>query len=35
MEHGMFVGQIIEEDGKPRMNMDVRWEYELRGIPYE
>ena len=35
MEHGMFVGQIIEEDGKPRMNMDVRWEYELRDIPYE
>jgi hypothetical protein len=35
MEYGMFVGQIIEEDGKPRMNMDVRWEYELRDIPYE
>ena len=35
MEHGIFVGQIIEEDGKPRMNMDVRWEYELRGLPYE
>jgi len=35
MEHGIFVGQIIEEDGKPKMNMDVRWEYELRGIPYE
>ena len=30
MEYGIFVGQIIEEDGKPKMNMDVRWEYELR-----
>ena len=35
MEHGIFVGQVIEADGKPRMNMDVRWEYELRGLPYE
>ena len=35
MDHGIFVGQIIEADGKPRMNMDVRWEYELRGISYE
>jgi hypothetical protein len=35
MEYGIFVGQIIEADGKPRMNMDVRWEYELRGIAYE
>ena len=35
MEYGIFVGQIIEEDGKPKMNMDVRWEYELRGLPYE
>ena len=35
MDHGIFVGQIIEADGKPRMNTDVRWEYELRGIPYE
>jgi len=35
MEHGIFVGQIIEEDGKPRMNMDVRWEYELRGLKYD
>ena len=35
MEYGIFVGQIIEEDGTPRMNTDVRWEYELRGIPYE
>ena len=35
MDHGIYVGQIIEADGKPRMNTDVRWEYELRGIPYE
>ena len=35
MDHGIYVGQIIEADGKPRMNMDVRWEYELRGLPYE
>ncbi len=35
MEHGIFVGQIIEEDGKPKMNTDVRWEYELRRIPYD
>jgi len=35
MDHGIFVGQIIEADGTPRMNMDVRWEYELRGIAYE
>lgn len=35
MEYGIFVGQIIEEDGKPKMNMDVRWEYELRGLSYE
>ena len=35
MEYGIFVGQIIEADGKPRMNTDVRWEYELRGLPYE
>ena len=34
-EYGIFVGQIIEEDGKPKMNMDVRWEYELRGLSYE
>ena len=34
-EYGIFVGQIIEADGKPRMNTDVRWEYELRGLPYE
>ena len=35
MEYGIFVGQIIEANGKPRMNTDVRWEYELRGLPYE
>ena len=35
MEYGIFVGLIIEEDGKPKMNMVVRWEYELRGISYE
>ena len=35
MEHGIFVGQIIEADGKPRMNTDVRWEYEFRGLSYE
>jgi hypothetical protein len=35
MENGIFVGQIIEADGTPRMNTDVRWEYELRGISYE
>jgi hypothetical protein len=35
MEYGIFVGQIIEADGTPRMNTDVRWEYELRGISYE
>jgi hypothetical protein len=35
MEYGIFVGQIIEANGTPRMNTDVRWEYELRGIAYE
>ena len=25
---------IIDENGKPKMNMDGRWEYELRGISY-
>jgi hypothetical protein len=35
MKYGIFVGQIIEADGKPRMNTDVRWEYELRGLSYE
>ena len=35
MEHGIFVAQIIGADGKPRMNTDVRWEYELRGIDYD
>lgn len=35
MEFGIFVGQIIEADGKPRINTDVRWEYELRGLNYE
>jgi len=35
MEYGIFVGQIIEADGKPRMNIDVRWEYEIRGISYD
>ncbi len=35
MDHGIFVGQIIEVDGTPRMNTDVRWEYELRGIDHE
>jgi hypothetical protein len=35
MEYGIFVGQIIKEDGTPKMNTDVRWEYELRGISYE
>ena len=35
MEHGIFVGQIIDENNKPKMNMDVRWEYELRGLKYD
>ena len=35
MEHGIFVGQIIDENNKPKINMDVRWEYELRGLSYE
>ena len=35
MEYGIFVGQIIDENNKPKINMDVRWEYELRGLPYE
>ena len=35
MDNGIFVGQIIDENGRPRMNMDVRWEYELRGIPID
>ena len=35
MEHGICVGQIIDENNKPKMNTDVRWEYELRGIKYE
>lgn len=35
MEYGIFVGQIIDENNKPKMNTDVRWEYELRGISYE
>lgn len=34
MEYGIFVGQIIDENNKPKMNTDVRWEYELRGISY-
>jgi hypothetical protein len=35
MEYGIFVGQIIGVDGKPKINTDVRWEYELRGLSYE
>lgn len=35
MEYGIFVGQIIDENNQPKMNTDVRWEYELRGINYE
>ena len=35
MEYGTFIGQIIDENNKPKMNTDVRWEYELRGIKYE
>lgn len=34
MDYGIFVGQIIECDGTPRINTDVRWEYELRGLSY-
>ena len=34
MEHGIFVGQIIEADGKPRMNMMFDGNTG-RGIPYE
>jgi hypothetical protein len=35
MEYGIFVGQIIDENNKPKINTDVRWEYELRGLSYE
>ena len=35
LDYGLYVGQIIEPDGRPRMNMDVRWEYELRGEKYD
>lgn len=35
MDYGIFVGQIINADGTPKMNTDVRWEYELRGVSYE
>ena len=35
MEHGMFVGQIIDENNKPIITTDTRWEYELRGVNYE
>ena len=35
MEYGIFVGQIIGVDGKSKINTDVRWEYELRGLSYE
>ena len=35
IEYGIFVGQIIGADGKPKINTDVRWEYELRGLSYE
>ena len=31
----VIVRFIIDENGKPKMNMDVRWEYELRGIPID
>jgi hypothetical protein len=34
MEYGIFVGQIIDEDNKPVINMASRWEYELRALPY-
>ena len=27
--------QIIDENNKPKINMDDRWEYELRGLSYE
>lgn len=32
MKYGIFVGQIIDENNQPKMNTDVRWEYELRGL---
>lgn len=35
MEYGIFVGQIIDENNNPKLNTDVRWEYELRGLSYE
>ena len=35
MEYGIIVGQIIDENNKPVINTDVRWEYELRGLSYE
>lgn len=29
---GIFVGQRIDERNKPIINMDSRWEYEIRGL---
>ncbi len=35
LDYGIFIGQVIDEHNKPKINTDVRWEYELRGIQYE